>query len=332
MPRPTSDTLIQRPDLGMLVEEYMDQAPTMGYIGLDVMPIKTVQKQSATYPVLPKEALLKIPDTSRTPRGAYNRSDYEFENGFYATQENGWEEAIDDTERKLYASMFDAEAVATRRAVKIILGSQEKRISAMVFNASNFTPNAVTTEWDTAATATPVADVNAGKLSVRSACGMLPNTLIISYTTFVNLRSCDEITELIKYTFPGIDINRMTRQQLAAVFDIPQVLVGGAIYDSAKKGQAASITDLWSYEYAMLTVASASEDILEPCIGRTFLWTEDSAENTIVESYRDEARRSDIVRVRHNTQERLLKSYDSSDTAKSDIAAACSYLLSNIHT
>lgn len=332
MPRPTSDTAIPRPDLGTLVYEYMDQAPTMGYIGLDVMPLLPVARQSATFPVMPKEAMLKLPDTSRAPRGRYQRSDYEFENGFYATQENGWEEAIDDVERALYSSMFDAESVAARRATKIILGSQEKRISAMVFNATNFTANAVSTEWNTAATCTPIDDVNTGKLSVRSACGMLPNALIISYTTFVNLRRSAQIVDLIKYTFPGADINRMTTQQLAAVFDIPRVLVGGAVYDAAKKGQAATITDLWSYEYAMLTVVDGGPDISAPCIGRTFLWTGDSGSNEVVESYREEDRRSDIIRVRHNTQERLIRSYDSTDTVKSDISAACSYLLSNIHT
>ena len=332
MPRPTSDTKIQRPDLGILVEEYMEEAPTLGYIGLDVMPLMPVQEQSATYPVIPKEVLLKIPDTARAPRGTYNRGDWEFENGFYATKENGWEELFDDTERKLYASMFDAEAVATRRAVKIILGAQEKRVSGIVFNASNFSANAVSTEWDTIASATPIDDVNTGKMSVRSACGMLPNALIISYTTFVNLRRNKQIIDLISYTFPGADINKMTRQQLAAILAIAQVLVGGAVYDAAKKGKPASITDLWSYEYAMLTVTSGVEDLREPCIGRTFLWTEDSAENTVVESYRDEERRSDVIRVRHNTQERLIKSYDENDAAKSDIAAACSYLMSNIHT
>ena len=332
MPRPTSDTKIQRPDLGMLVEEYMEEAPTLGYIGLDVMPLMPVQEQSATYPVVPKEVMLKIPDTSRAPRGNYGRSDWEFENGFYSTKENGWEEAIDDTERKLYASMFDAEAVATRRAIKIILGAQEKRISSMVFNATNFTAHAVATEFDTIASATPIDVVNTGKLAVRSQCGMLPTDYIISYTTFINLRRCAQIIDLIKYTFPGADINKMTRQQLAAVLEVPRVLVGGAVYDSAKKGQPASITDLWSYEYAMLTVTSGGEDLREPCIGRTFLWTEDSAENTVVESYRNEDIRSDIIRVRHNTQERLIKSYDEDDVAKSDIAGTCSYLMSNIHT
>jgi hypothetical protein len=82
----------------------------------------------------------------------------------------------------------------------------------------------------------------------------------------------------------------------------------------------------------MLTITSNSPDITEPCIGRTFLWTGDSDSNSVVESYRDEERRSDIVRVRHHTQERRLISYDEDDAAKSDIAAACSYLLSNIHT
>ena len=116
MPAPTSDTAIQRPDLGVLAYEYLEDAPGAGFIGLEVMPLFPVSKQSSQYPIIPKEALLKIVNTRRAMRGTYNRSDYEFEEGFYATRENGWEEPIDERERKLYQNKFDVEVVATRRA------------------------------------------------------------------------------------------------------------------------------------------------------------------------------------------------------------------------
>ena len=126
----------------------------------------------------------------------------------------------------------------------------------------------------------------------------------------------------------------MTSQQLAAIFDLEQVLVGGAVYDSADKGQVASIADMWSNEYAMLTICSRSQDITAPCIGRSFIWDKESPGDgePVVESYRNEGLRSDIVRVRHDSDERLLRSYDEDDAVKSDIAAAVSYLFSNITT
>ena len=39
MPTPTSDTAIQRPDLGVLVQEYMEGAEELGFVGLKLMPI-----------------------------------------------------------------------------------------------------------------------------------------------------------------------------------------------------------------------------------------------------------------------------------------------------
>jgi len=332
MPAPTSDTALQRPDLGALVYEYLETAPAMGFIGLEVMPIFETIEQSAQYPVIPQEALLKIQDTKRAMRGKYNRSDYEFEEGYYGTSENGWEEPVDDRERKLYRNKFDCDVVAVKRATNHILRGQEKRVADKVFNATNFTANAITNEWDDASNAVPIDDVNTGKLSVRNACGMLPNALIIAYSTYLNLKRCDQIVDLLKYTFPGIDINRMTSAQLAAVMDVERVLVGGAIYDAAKKGQDASITDLWSNEYAMLTRVSDSPDISEPCIGRTFLWTEDSPGNVVTEEYREEQSRGDVFRVRHDTDECFIYSRDSTGTAKSTIYKSVSYLMSNITT
>jgi len=333
MPQPTSNTAVSRPDLSVVVSEFRETAVT-GSIGTRVMPFIPMREQSAEYPVIPKEVMLKIHDTRRAMRGRYPSSDWEFEMGLYATRENGWEEKIDDRERKLYATLFDAEVVATRRATKIVDLALEQRIAAKVFNATNFTPNAVSIEWDKPATATPIDDVNDAKMAVRGQCGMLPNTLIIGYYTFTKVRNCDQLVDRLLYTFPGIDINRMTAQQLAAVFDVERVLVGGAVYDSADKGQDSVIADLWDNEYAMLTTCSSAPDISDPCIGRSFIWTEESpgSGEPVVESYREEGSRSDVVRVRHDSDERLLKSYDENGNVLSDIAAAVSYLMSNIKT
>jgi len=331
MPTPSSDTVIQRPDLGQLVMEFITNAPTMGYIGLEVLPIFTTSEQTATYPVIPKEALLSLQDTKRAMRGKYPRSDYVFEEGYYATSENGWEELVDDRERRLYANKFDAEMVAVKRATDIILRSQEKRVADLVFSSTNFTANSVTNEWDDSANATPIDDIKTGKETIRAASGMLPTDLIISYSTYEDLKRCDQIIDLLKYTFPMIDMNQMTTAQLAKVLDVQRVLVGGAVYNSAKKGQDASIANLWSNEYAMLTKIS-SGDLMEPSIGRTFLWTDDSASNTVVETYREEESRGDVYRVRHDTSEALIASRDSSGTIVSNISQAVSYLMDNITT
>jgi hypothetical protein len=291
-----------------------------GFIGTQIMPVFEVAEQSSDYPVIPIESILKLKDTQRTPRGKYNRSDYEFETDTYSCKENGWEEAVDDVERKLYSRYFDAEAVATRRATDVILRNQEKRIAAIVFSTGNISNcKDVSTEWSTASACTPRSDVMDAKETLRKATGIYPNAGACSITVFNNLLKAKEITDAFQYTQPLQTMNIQAQiNVIAQYFALDYLLIGGAQYDSAKKGQSFSLADIWDDEYFLLfNKASEGKDLQEPCLGRTFLWTADSPSNTVAESYRDETVRSDIYRVRQYTDEEL-------------IFAGAGYILANI--
>ena len=319
MPRPTSATTLQRPDLGALAYEYMLESSQRGFIGLEILPTFDVSEQSADYPVIPIEAILKVPVTKRAPDGSYPRSDWEFETGTYSCEEYGWEERVDDAEANLYARYFDAEEVAVKRAVDILLRQQEKRISAATFNTSNFSSTAVSTEWSTAASCTPRSDINTGKQAMRTASGLMPNVLVMSLKVLENLLLASEITDALKYTNP-IEIGGIEAQKrvLAQYFGVDRVLIGGAIYDAGKKGKAMSITDLWDDEYVgLFKVSSGGMDLKEPVVGRSFLWVSDSPQNLVTETYREEQTRSNVFRVRHNIDEAF-------------IFTGAGYLLSNI--
>lgn len=316
MPRPSSAA--QRPDLQAVIFEAADQPSA--FIGLQVMPIFEVEEVNGQFPVIPPEVMFSVPSTKRTDRGAYQRSDWTWDWDTYLCLENGWEEKVDDREVALYKRFFNAELMSGRRALNIVLRSQEKRIADAVFNASNFAVNDVTHEWDDPANAVPIADVKAGRKVIHDAVGIEPNTLIISYSTFLDLGIVDSIVERIMYTNPAVQRGDINVALLAQVFGVEQVLVAGSLYNGSKKGQDASLTALWSYEYAMLCVTSKSPMLGEvPCIGRTFLWTGGSPSNSVIESYRDETVRADVIRVRHDTDEEFI----STDSA---------YLLGNITT
>ena len=316
MPRPKQAA--ERRDLQAVIYEAAD--PANSFIGLRVMPIFKVDDATGQYPVIPAEVMFSIPDTRRAPRSPYPRSDWEWEWDTYATVENGWEEPVDDKEVKLYRRYFNAEKMAGIRAVKIILRDQEKRIAGAVFNESNFAPHAVTDEWDDHENAAPIDDVKAGRKEMHDTIGVEPNTLIISYSTFLDLGLCGQIVDRIKHTNPAVQRGDIQAPLLAQAFGVDQILVGGSLYNGAKKGQDAELSAIWSNEHAMLCRTSDSEMLGDlPCLGRTFLWTTDSPTNTVVESYRDETVRGDVIRVRHETDEEF-------------ISPECGYLLSNITT
>ena len=318
MPSPASGTTIPRPDLGTVAYEFWNLQG--GMIGTQVLPIFDTEEQRGFYPIIPREALLKLPDTARAPRGKYQRGDYEFEKGEFTCEENGWEEPLDDVERKRYARLFDAEVVATQRGMRHIMANREKRIADAVFNTSTFTATTVTHEWDDATNAVPLSDVNAGKKAIRDLTGVLPNTLIIAYSTFLDLGVADDIIDRIKFTDKSVVRGELSVEQLAQYFGVQKVLVGWAGYDAGDKGQAtSSITDFWSNEYAMLCITDSSRDLQVPRLGVSFLWTMDSPQSIMVEEYREEQTRSDIFRTRQHTDEVIT-------------AVGAGYLLDNITT
>lgn len=306
MPTPTDITAVQRPDLGSIAYEYLLEADQRGFIALMLLPIFEVMMQSAQYPVIPLEALLKLEETARAARGKYNRSDYKFDFGNYSCMENGWEEVVDDREAALYSRYFDAEEVATKRAIDILLRGQEARVAAKVFNTSNVTNTAnVSTEWNTASSATPRANIYAAKMALRAATGIEPNVGACSKKVFDTVMLTAEIRDALKYTNP-IEIGGYEAQRriLAQYFGLDNILVGGAMKDSADKGITASLADIWDDEYfGLFRVSTGGQDLREPCLGRTFLWTGQSPQNIVTESYRDETVRGTVIRVRQDTDE-----------------------------
>lgn len=314
MPSPSSQLSVPRTDLGSLIEFDM-AADRLGYIGHRVLPVLDVQMQAGKFGKIPLEQLLQARDTTRAPGAGYSRSKYTFSEASYATEEHGAEEPVDDREAKLYANYFDAEVIATQRALGVVLRNAEKRIADLIFNTTTWTgaehTTAVSNEWDKnhKTDAVPVDDVNAAKAKVWDLTGIWPNALVISRKVFQNLRILDQIVDSIASAGAGFATRArdVTAEQLAAVFDLDMVLVAGGARNTAIEGQTRSLAEIWSGEYAMVCRVATSQDMQEPCIGRVFHWAEDGSQiGGTVESYRDETVRGDILRVRHDVDELVL--------------------------
>jgi hypothetical protein len=302
MPRLSAATGVLRPELMTLMTEFVEVQED--FIATKVFPIFQTDEKEADFPFLPVEALLDMPSTIRAPRSNYPRGDYEFKADNFSCVEHGWEEPVDEVEARLYAKFFDAEEVAARRATGIILRNQEKRVADMLFNEGNFTVHNVTKSWNDKADSTPIEDVNAGKQAIHDALGVRANCLVLTYPAVLALSVCEEIIDRVQsdITVEG----ELDAKALAKIFLVDQILVAGGRYNTANAGQDAVLGDIWSSAYAMLCRISSDRDLRVPQIGRTFLWTGDSPENIIVESYEEKQKRSMIIRCRQHTDENIL--------------------------
>lgn len=290
-----------RPEMGVLAYEFSLDASRQGFIGRQVLPVFETDRQSAQYPVIPARAMLEMQDTARAPRSAYARGDYDFESAEYFCREHGWEEPLDDTEAQLYKHYFDAETVAVQRATLMVLRSQEKRVVDATIGNDALPRGAVAHAWSGYADADPLADVNKAKEHFRFSVGLQANALILDADILRHVSMCEAVMERVKYTSPTALRGELTIEQLKAYFGVPTILVANALYN-AGSGKL-KVDTLWPRDRVLLAcLSSGGGDLREPCLGRTFVWSEDSGQLT-TESYREEQTRSTIYRVRQNTDE-----------------------------
>lgn len=315
MPFPSSSLSTLRPDLAGSLMEFNTAMDRQGFIALKVLPVLEVAVQAGVFGKIPLEQLLQSPETVRAPGGGYNRGNWKFGTDSFACVEHGWEEPVDDREAKMYANYFDAEMVSAERALDFVLRAQEIRAASLIFNTTTWTGASLTqaagTVWSTSASATPIANVKAAALKVYGNSGLWPNAVIMNRKTFKNCIDCAEVIDRIEASGAGqaAKASDVTPQLLAQVFDVDMVLVAGSSKNTAKEGQTASLSQIWSDSYVSVARIPTSNDIREPGLGRTFHWGEDGSQiGGLVESYRDEPKRSDIIRVRNDTHEKVLMS------------------------
>lgn len=313
MPSPSSSLATLRPELGGSLMEFDLAADRAGFIGSRVMPVFEAAMQAGPFGKIEIESLLQARTTVRAPGSGYSRGKWKFTEDTYSCTEHGVEEPVDDREARMYANFFDAEQVSAMRALDGVLREAEKRVAALLFNATTWNGASLTTvvtnEWDDATNAVPITDVEAAVRKVWSGCGIWPNALIVNRHVYRNLRNAEQIIDRITASGAGTPAKPtdITATMLGQCFDLPYVLVAGGAKNTAIEGQSAVLDKVWSDEYAMICRIAETNDIREPCIGRIFHWAEDGSQiGGSVETYRDETVRANIVRVRHDVHEKVL--------------------------
>lgn len=307
-------TAITRLDLSMTFNEFSNRLNRSKFIGHRVFPPMVVGKNSETYRVMPAEALItKIEDDTRAPKGGYKRDDWEWETDSYTTAEHGVEEITDDRQIKLYGEV-GAEAINRDRALNRVAMAYEAACAAAAFDTSYFTgayTAAVGTPWTTAATATPLVNLDAARAAFILNCGYSPNALAMEETALIALLRTAEIKDVVKYTGNlDADTAKNVIPQLRDLLRLDEIIVADApVKNTAGRGQTPTFARLWGTTSALLFRKYDGPDLEhpEPYLGRTIMWSEEmgplpgsdgEAMGVLVEEYREEARRGGVIRGR----------------------------------
>lgn len=309
MPLPTSNVRM-RPDLVQSMLEYPLPMAAMP-IALDLFPVVEVEECDGTQGVIPAKEILTPTGGQRTGTGGYLRNEIQFQDQSWACVENGGEGVIDQRKKSKYKKYFDHETVVAAVERFKAIQRREQRCAAIANNTGNYSgqTTAAGTVWTTHASATPIDNVEEAVQEVWDRTGIRPNTLWLSWKRYRDLRLCDQVIEAIASQGAGqaakaSDINA---ELLARVFDIEKVVIGGMPYNSANIAQTKSIASIWSDVVAGVAYIDRSGDVSMPTHFRMYHWGEDgSTFDGLVEDYMDDKERKHIIRVRQDTNEKMV--------------------------
>ena len=310
MPAPSTTLSGYRPDIGTQFE-FDIEMNRLGFIANQVAPVFESGVQAGTFGKVPLKQLMQHPEVGRNSRGNYNRTNFTFQDDTFETKEYGLEMPVDERRAQIYRDYFSFEVECASVTLDIVLRAYELRVAALIYNATTFASYtaAITHEWNDHTNADPVIDVATAALAMWGKCGRYPNALICNKRQRDNLAMCDNVVDKIASSGAGSSIKAgdISDQQLAGALNIPKLIVADSAKDTANEGQDATIAQIWSDEYVMLARVATGNRIMEPCLARTIHWGADgSSIGGTVERYAEDSSRGNVIRVRHETQERVM--------------------------
>ena len=300
---------VLRSDINALVSEAAKAEDF--YIGAKVLPPLSVPERSGQYPKFKKAngELLNNDAELRAPTASYARIIRKYDSDSFTTQEYGLEEVVGDAEASDVNRFFNAEVVAANFVRRQLMLGHEIRVAAAVFNATNFGAAVNSGTAYTVlnkATADFASDVLTA-IDTLNGRGENPNTIVMSGAVFTRIKGQTLFQNFVRGNRPSDITANLSQGAVAEAFadaGITNVLVGRAAYNSAKKGLAFASSAVWSNAYVWIGRVEAG-DMMAGGAGRTIYWNADS-ELFTAETYREEARRSTVVRVRQHTAEKIV--------------------------
>lgn len=259
-----------------------------------------VKKQTDKYYVHGRESWVPSGTDYRAPGTVANEiGGIKVSTDTYYAQEHALQTVVTDEERENADSAFSPDKDATDLVTKKTLLNRELAIRNFVVDAARYGTGltktlTATTQWDVYATSDPVQDIRAAKFAVHNASFVDPNVAVIPYQVMFFLLDHPKIIDRIKYTDRAI----LTEELVASVLGLQGVVVPGMPVGTAAgtpDNFNMTATYLWGDD-VLLAYVPKSAGLKVPAFMYEFVWTY-GGKVQAVDRWREEVRKSDVVRV-----------------------------------
>lgn len=263
-----------------------------------VFPVVPRDKKTDEYTIFNKEYWFRDEADVIAPGGEFPESGFEVSYGTYNCRKYG---IAHPTPVEVMANADEVVARFLRGAQWVtqkLLIRRERHFAAQYWKTgvwgADKTGGTDFTKWSDTVNSDPAKDIDAFKREIESKTGMEPNTLVLGRLVYDRLREHPDLKEVFKYTSPGI----INLDKLAQYFEIENVYVASAVYDSSQEGATSNMGYILTPDAALLCYAAPEPDIELPSAGYTFAWRFPGSANPRIniERYPDRDRQREIVR------------------------------------
>jgi len=256
------------------------QNPEM-FIADRVFPVIPVAKQSDVYFTIPRGAWFRDEMKKRAPGTESAGRTHTVGSDSYLCDVWALHENLSDQVRANYDSPLQPEREITEGLSQAGMIRKEKEFAATYFVSGVWTSDLTGVDsaspgasqvgrWDRA-DSTPIEDIRLGKRTVHQRTGFRPNKLVIGREVYDALLDHPDIVgRLDRGQTTGAAI--VMKQNLAALFELEEVLVMDAVENSAVEGATDSFAFIGG-KSALLIYAAPAPGLYTPSAGYTFSWT-----------------------------------------------------------
>ena len=267
MPQPTSSQVHVDAILTNISVAYMQMAEN--FIATKVFPVVPVSKQSDKFFTYTKndwfrDEAQRRADATESAGGGYNLSTDSYQADVYAFHKDIGDQTRANADAPINVDREAAEFVTGRMLLKM-----ETQFVSNFFTTSVWATDSTPTNlWSDYTSSDPIGDIETGKRTILSTTGYEPNTLVLGYDTFIQLKNHPDLVDRIKYTSSQV----LSESLLASLFGVPRVMVAKSLKATNNEGGS----EAYAFNYgknALLTYSAPSAGLLQPSGGYVMSWT-----------------------------------------------------------
>lgn len=255
MPQPVEYTV--DPLLTQIAKDYTNNA----FIADRVAPRVNVESDYGYYYVYRQEAK-RLEDDLRTGLARANRVDYSMSlASFGPLLERSLEQGVTRKEKRVMG-----EEKALRRATENVTGKimlrHEKAVADILQNASIITQTVTlssTDKWSDntgSSTADPIDDVDTAFQTIMAKGIAGRKVLVMGHDAYATARRSKHLIGLLSTASLRTPLSL---EQMKTVFEVDEIIVGEAMINTAKEGQADALSYVWEDNVIAMIVADSDE-------------------------------------------------------------------------